>query len=254
MQLLGGRTLNIILCEPYSTGHDQLRQLISEWGKQFQHENEIIVIDYDSSEDLYTAWEKGLLIDILFIESNISYDLSGFEIAHRIQLINRNIPIVVIADKDFINFEQYHSETLRFLFRPITFEHFFSCMNACWIQALDNKQDTIVLKDRNQVIFISASAITFIEHAHRHTEVHVVDREEAYLINSTLQQVYMSLPEKRFLRCHKSFIVNKQYIAKIQNGQITISPDFLIPIGRKYQSSFMEKVMEKSNEQKEKLV
>lgn len=237
--------MNIVLCEPYSNCNDQIRQMISEWGKQFQHEDEIVLCNYDSSEDLYDAWEKGLPIDILFIESNISYDLSGFEIAHRIQEMNWYIPIVVIADMDFIDFGHYHSETLRFLFRPITYEHFASCMNACWIQALDNKKETIVLKDRNQVIFIRASAITFIEHAHRHTEVHVVDREKPYIVNGTLQQIYMALPEKRFLRCHKSYIVNKQYVARIQNGQITIPPDYSIPVGRKFHSSFMENLMEK---------
>lgn len=236
--------MNIILCEPDSPYREQITRLLWAWGEKYQHQDEIMLQSYQSSEDIFVAWEKGLQIDILLIAAEITDDLSGFEVAHRIQKINWYMPIVLVVDKETVRFDQYGFETLRFLFCPIKEDAFCSCMNICWLQAVENRKEIVFLRDRNQIIRIRASAITFIEHFQRHTEVHVADRKDPYVINSTLQRISRSLPADCFFRCHKSFIVNKQYISEIRNSEIIIAPGHIIPIGRTFHSTFMEQLLD----------
>ena len=239
--------MNIIVCMPDSQCSEQICNLLWEWGNELQHRNEIMIHTYQSSEDLLISWEKGLLIDILFIADEIANDLSGFEVAHHIQDINWYMPIVLVVKHPEIHFDHYHFETLRFLFCPIKKDVFTSCMNMCWIQAQEKGKEVILLKDRNQIIRVRTSAITFIEHSQRHTEIHVADREKPYVVNSTLQQICRSLPEDQFLRSHKSFIVNKQYISEIQNGAIIVHPGCMIPIGRTYHSLLVERLLKEGS-------
>ena len=138
--------MNIILCEPDSQYSEQITRLLLAWGEKYQHQDEIMLQSYQSSEDIFVAWEKGLQIDILLIAAEITDDLSGFEVAHRIQKINWYMPIVLVVDKETVRFDQYGFETLRFLFCPIKEDAFCSCMNICWLQAVENRREIVFLR------------------------------------------------------------------------------------------------------------
>lgn len=54
-----------------------------------------------------------------------------------------------------------------------------------------------------------------------------------------LNELQTWLPETRFARVHRSFIVNLQQVSSIDRGQIHLKNGTQIPIGRKYKEQFM---------------
>ena len=239
--------MNIILCEPDQYRLNQINQMISIWGKEHSHLNSITVHSFDSSEELINAWKNGLPIDILMVAVAFPCDYSGFETARQIQSINRHIPVVLVSNEKNIAFDHYHAENLRFLLEPVAKELFDACMNLCWVQASENQQDMITLKDLSQVVRIRKSDIMYIEHSGRHTVVHVADHETPFYINCTLQHVAEALPEELFLRCHKSYYVNRLYVSQIKNKSVFLFTNHCIPIGKSYYSAFIKQIRKDGN-------
>ena len=239
--------MNIILCEPDPHRRDHIDQLISSWAKEHSCLDKIRVHSFESSEELISAWKKGLPVDILLIAVTFPCDYSGFEAACQLQAINRHLPVVLMSNMRNIRFDHYQAENLRFLFEPVTKEEFSRCMNLCWIHATEFEQDMLILKDLTQIIRIRKQDIMFIEHSGRHTVVHVADHEEPYYMSCTLQHIAEALPEEQFLRCHKSYYVNRLYVSRIKDRNVFLFSDHCIPIGKTYYPAFMKQIMKEGN-------
>ena len=239
--------MNIILCDPNQYRYSRVDQMISVWGKEHSQFSKISVHYFESSEELINAWKNGLLIDILLIAVTFPCDYSGFETARQLQAINRHLPVVLLSDEKNVKFDHYRTENLRFLFEPIEKEAFDACMNLCWFQASENQQDMIMLKVLTQMIRIRKTDIIYIEHAGRHTVVHVADHEIPYYMNCTLHRVAEALPEDLFLRCHNSYYVNRLYVSQIKGRSVFLSTNYRIPIGKTYYSAFIKQIMTDGN-------
>ncbi len=69
------------------------------------------------------------------------------------------------------------------------------------------------VKKGQEMVLIPLDEILFFERANR--EVLLNTRDEAYRVNKSLMDIENDLPSNIFLRTHKSFIVNKNKIKKI---------------------------------------
>ena len=58
---------------------------------------------------------------------------------------------------------------------------------------------------------------------------------------SKLEDFFQSLKDERFLRCHKSFFVNMDYILKIENNCIFMFNNVIIPISSSNIAAIKEK-------------
>ena len=64
------------------------------------------------------------------------------------------------------------------------------------------------------------------------------------LTKTTMKNLEEKLPQYKFVRVHKSFIVSVSKIDSIENNRVIIGKEF-IPIGELYKSSFYD-IIEKS--------
>lgn len=90
--------------------------------------------------------------------------------------------------------------------------------------------ERILIKDGNKSIFVSADELLFVEGEGNYCAYQTV--KEKILQRVSLAKLENSLPPQ-FIRCHKSFIVNKNLIEKQTAKEFTLQ-SFKIPIGRKY--------------------
>lgn len=76
----------------------------------------------------------------------------------------------------------------------------------------DIKKDKLIIKNKNEYIFIPLNHIFFIETVDKKTLIHT--KSNSYLIMKSLSEVQKELPYD-FIRVHRSFIINKEKINKI---------------------------------------
>jgi DNA-binding LytR/AlgR family response regulator len=91
--------------------------------------------------------------------------------------------------------------------------------------------------------FIDPGSIIYVEAADKYSHIYCVDKVVYKTISLTLQEVYHRLPRRVFLRVHKSSLVSRLHILKMNPAKTRIycTDDITVPIGRTYQPDFLKR-------------
>lgn len=132
-----------------------------------------------------------------------------------------------------------------FLIKPFTEEEFYSVFNdalglSIHIQAKNQKKITI--EQKQFILEYIVDDIVYLEAFGKKIVIHTNSKnlgiKEDVISGYTLSGMYKLIDAPTHVQCHKSYIVNKDYIEKIDkvNRQIILRGfEETIPIGNKYQ-------------------
>ncbi len=134
-------------------------------------------------------------------------------------------------------------DAVDFLHKPIFYPRFERAMEKALLR-LDRlesrapRRETITLKVEHKNVVIDINDITFIEAMDNYVKVFRKNLPTV-LSQITMKETESLLPEDRFIRVHRSFIVALDAIDRFSNRKIFIrNLDRHIPVGRKYTESF----------------
>jgi len=148
--------------------------------------------------------------------------------------------ILVTAHREFA-FEAFDLNALDYLQKPISFERllkavnkFFEIKPSAETPALQETDDFIFLKSERKTIRILLNDIFYIESLDDYVKIHLEDRFIVTRENiSSLQQL---LPESKFVRVHRSFIVATFKVDSITAEYLEIGKK-QIPFGRAFKQA-----------------
>lgn len=100
--------------------------------------------------------------------------------------------------------------------------------------------DFIFVKSEYENIKISVDDIKYIQGLKDYIKIHLKDKNKPVLTLSNFKVIQDKLPNY-FLRVHRSFLVNINYIRALQKTKIIID-DIRIPIGETYKSDVLKRL------------
>ena len=198
------------------------------------------------------AWLQNNPIDLIFLDINMP-NLSGLKFR---QLIGEKAMIIFTTAYSEYAVESYEQNAVDYLVKPIVFERFLKgvlkAKNQSGIQAIssdtpltpssDLTVSSIFIKSGTKHFQLNTDDILFLEKDGNYVFFHTNDRKVISRLNMT--QVLDMLPEEKFLRIHKSYIVALQHIDIVENHQVTIKHN-KIPIAKVYRKTLLERLNRK---------
>jgi DNA-binding LytR/AlgR family response regulator len=185
-------------------------------------------------------------IDVLFLDIKMP-SLSGLDMLKTLQ----NPPKIILTTA-FSEFgvESYEYGITDYLLKPIAFERFLKAVNKILmpknldfpVQAIQEKK-----MSENEFIFFKADKkihkfyfkdILFIEGSGNYVKIHT-ENATPLMVLEKLSDLEGKLPQNQFMRVHKSFIMNKLHIKKMEGNQIFVGTQ-IIPISATYREEIME--------------
>ena len=139
--------------------------------------------------------------------------------------------------EDFV-FEGYHVNALNYILKPLSYEQFSACM-----EYICNRMECTYFFYRNQkqVQRIPYKDILYFSSSNQYIEIHTCS--DTYRSNEPLKGVLCHLP-LYFVQCHRSIIVNLDYVEKIVKRDLYLSGGVVLPVSKKYlkplQSAYMK--------------
>ncbi len=226
--------MQIVVCDKDRASLENVTNCLENWIKANHHEDVVMIRLFTSSEDLLNEWDSGMLIDILFTDVRIPDDIEGIQVARIIFRENEHILFVFYSsDMDYAP-EGYKVNALRFLRKPVTQENINECMDIAWRQWELRHHQSVAIESGRRLLFLPSDSIICIESYGHNLRLSTTDLKETYEVRANMEKIMKSLPEKLYVRCHRSYIINMMYVRKYEKNTLTLSNGMLIPVGRKY--------------------
>lgn len=144
--------------------------------------------------------------DILFLDIQMP-EVDGFDVLERIGL-NAVPAIVFVTAYDQYALRAFEVHALDYLVKPFDDRRFFAAL----LRAKDLARkprilpSRFVVRSREKIVFIKASEIDWIEAADYYVSIHAGGR--SHLLRKTMAEIESELDPERFVRVHRSAIVN----------------------------------------------
>ena len=100
-----------------------------------------------------------------------------------------------------------------------------------------SKKEYISIRADHKTSLVRYSNIVYLESAGEYVRLHLADGGELVTL-FRLKNMESSLPSDRFVRVHRSFIVNLDHVTGYTKGRIFLTGDEYAPIGENYKESF----------------
>lgn len=170
-------------------------------------------------------------IDLIFLDVEMPL-INGFDL---LDGLKTKPQIIFITSKADYAVKAFDYEATDFLQKPISKERFLKAVKkATELHLLRNdihgeQGESIVIKSNLKKLKIYVSKIKWVEAYGDY--IKVVTNDETHLVLSTMKGFEKELPKDKFIRVHKSFIINLSRIEKFNNKFVEIGTT-KIPISR----------------------
>lgn len=193
-------------------------------------------------------------IDLVFLDVQMP-ELTGIQF---LRIANGKAKVILTTAYPQYALEGYDLDVIDYLLKPIAFERFFkSVQKAQGIiqpsqkpapapeqnQQNDFLSDFIFIKSEHKIQKVYLRDILFIEGLKDYISIFIPNERIITLQN--MKKMEDALPEKHFVRVHKSYIVSLNKIDSIERSRIWIG-EKIIPVGDTYRDDFF-KIIERKN-------
>ena len=177
-------------------------------------------------------------VDILFLDIQMP-DMTGLELMN----VLNNPPQVIFttAHREFA-LEGFELNAVDYLLKPISYNRFLKAVQKTLTisEGTSNEKDYIFIKCDGLIVKILLDEILFIETAKDYIFIQTL--KEKYLTLISLRQILESLPESKFMKVHRSYVVGLEHIEKIE-GNLLYVKNYKIKISRLLKTDVYNKIV-----------
>jgi len=183
-------------------------------------------------------------VDLIFVDIQMP-DLSGIEFT---RLLDKGPKVIFTTAFEKYALEGYKLDIVDYLLKPFSYEEFLaSVQKVRRLINLENKSQISVeanseflfLKSEYKIKRINFNDILYIEGLKDYVKVYTLHVPKPILSLSSLKLLESKLPANKFMRIHRSFIVNLEKIDTIERNRIVFGKEY-IPVSDQYKAKFQE--------------
>lgn len=192
-------------------------------------------------------------VHLMFLDIQMP-GLSGLEFS---KLVDAETRIVFTTAFEQHALDSYKVNALDYLLKPISYTDFMYSVNKAihWFEmkwgnklsanTSSSSSKYIYVKSDYKLIQIELDKILYIEGLKDYVKIHLEGEQKAVLSLLSMKMMEESLPSDRFIRVHRSFIVQKSKIKVIERGRIVFNKEY-IPISESYKEELQNYINEHS--------
>lgn len=190
-------------------------------------------------EDAISATEalKNNQVDLVFLDIEMP-GMTGIELVR-----NFDVPqIIFITSREDYAIEAFDLDVTDYVTKPLELPRFLKAVaKAEEIHTKKQEGDLgdnkyVFIKQDSRYIKLKLSDILYVEALADYVNIYLEDKRHTIL--STMKSIEARLPEKDFVRVHRSFIVRIDRIKEIEDNTVVMG-EKLIPVSRSYKENLM---------------
>jgi len=187
-------------------------------------------------------------IDLFFLDINMP-DVSGLSLA---KSINKNSKIIFTTAYREYAVDGFDLQAVDYLLKPISFDRFLQAINKFFEttivlnskfknEEVSTKNDFIFVRSERKMVKIVFDEILYVESLSDYIKIYLQDK--IIVTRETISNIETKLPNKSFLRIHRSYIINLNKADSYTNEFVEIKKN-AIPMSRTYKENVLKKLAE----------
>ncbi|MCC0782821.1 response regulator transcription factor [Clostridioides sp. ES-S-0108-01] len=181
---------------------------------------------FNLGEELLKNYSKDT--DILLLDIQMG-QINGMDTARKIRTLDDKVEIIFITSIIEYALEGYEVRAYRYLIKPVKYDNLKENLISC-IKEVDIKNKHIIVKEQGNLNKIDISEIIYVEVQKETITIHTLNK--VYKITGTMSNIEKEINCSRFFRCHKSFLVNLEYVKSIKQYVLTLENSEEVPVSR----------------------
>lgn len=185
-------------------------------------------------------------VDLILLDIQMP-DLSGIEFAKVLQ----NVPKIIFTTA----YERYALDGFKlnavdYLLKPFSYPEFLTAVQKAkklieleqehaGLPTIEANSQFLFLKSEYKIRRINFNDIQYIEGLKDYVKVYLHSENKPILSLNSMKSLEQKLPAERFMRVHRSFIVNLDQIEIIERSRIVFGKTY-IPVSDQYKDKFQE--------------
>jgi two-component system LytT family response regulator len=191
-------------------------------------------------------------VDIVFMDVDMPM-ISGIELSKAIR--HKTDKLIFTTSHSKYAYEAFEMYASAYLLKPYTFARFAETINRLFphtpsVQNVTVKQDDDYFfvrnkSEKNNLIKVRYTDIVAIESLQNYVRIFTLNETiVSYIALSEIKIILKGFPN--FAQAHRSFIIAKNYIEKVEGNTLKMINDLKINIGNSYRDSIQDYIKEKT--------
>ncbi|MBQ9585357.1 MAG: response regulator transcription factor [Muribaculaceae bacterium] len=184
-------------------------------------------------------------VELVFLDIQMP-ELNGLELS---RMLPESTRVVFTTAFEQYAVDGYRINALDYLLKPISYPEFLEACNKAlqWFMMVQQAEEprepevkSIFVKSEYKLLQIDLDDIRYIEGLKDYVKIYTEQSPHPILSLMNMKAMEQMLPASRFIRVHRSFIVQKSKIREIDRNRIVYDKDTYIPIGDSYKQAFLD--------------
>lgn len=194
--------MKIAICDDQMIFHDELKKYLEEYAVK-RH----LVFVYDDYTKGYDLIASKIEYDLIFMDHQMD-EISGLDTSRKLRGMNVQTPIIFLTSFPNIVFDTFEVNAYRFLVKPIDMEKLCSAMDDFIKSTADS--NFLLIKTEDDTKKINIDNIVYIEASDKYCYIRTTT--DNILYKKTLSDIEKQLPEDKFFRSHRTYLVGFKHI------------------------------------------
>ncbi|MFB9107759.1 MULTISPECIES: LytR/AlgR family response regulator transcription factor [Flavobacterium] len=184
-------------------------------------------------------------VDLMFLDINMP-EISGMEL---LKIIPTHPKTILTTAYSEFALESYDYGVIDYLLKPIYFPRFLKAIDRFFAtENVKSREEEVInsvsVKVDGYFMDIELDQLLFAQSFGNYVKIHTLKR--TYLASSTTTELEKCLPEKSFMRIHKSYIVALDKIEESEKDFVVIKNEKL-PVGITYRRELTDRLKNKDH-------
>jgi DNA-binding LytR/AlgR family response regulator len=183
-------------------------------------------------------------VDLMFVDIGLP-DISGIDFVKTLKNPPRTVFITAHCEYAL---DGFLLNAIDYLLKPISYVDFLRSANRAndffkmvslheKCHGTEEKKEFLFVKSEYRIIKVKLEDIIYVRGMREYTQIFMLNNEPITPLLS-LHILEEQLPQWRFMRVHRSFIINLGKIKTVDHNKIILDGNFTIPLSERYRKAF----------------
>ncbi len=221
--------LQIAVCDDNISELANMIHLINQYRLSKHLDCEYAV--FQNGFDLISTLEKGTRFDLYCLDI-IMPAFTGIEVAKEVRGFDKNASILFFTSSSEFALESYSVKAINYVLKPISKEKLFFTFDEVLDRFKIEEENAIIVKSNEGIQKIFITNLVFAEIIGRNVLYYLLSGKVIECTDSFASVCENLLKYECFIKTHRSYIVNMQYVDNIENHRVTLQTLSSVPVAQ----------------------